>query len=85
MNDAIQNSRHSNSIYRPDRLIGSGRAISDGVHHPPIVNLIVLPDFQGRGLGKLLLNKSVNRLREDPDKTEIVVSRPNYHSERHAR
>jgi len=61
---AIQNSWYSNSIYHSDRLIGFGRVISDGVHHALIVDLIVHPDFQGRGLGRLLLGKLVNKCKE---------------------
>ncbi len=54
---AISQSWRSLSAYYKKRLIGFGRIISDGVHHALIVDLMVLPEFQGCGIGKSILDK----------------------------
>lgn len=51
---------HSHALitaWDQDRLVGLGNAISDGflvVYYP---HLLVLPDYQGMGIGKMLLKK----------------------------
>ena len=37
------------------QLIGFGRAISDGAYQAAIYDLAVLPAYQGKGVGKVLL------------------------------
>jgi ribosomal protein S18 acetylase RimI-like enzyme len=44
-------------VYHADRLIGFGRAISDGVYQAAVYDCAVLPEFQGQGLGKMIMNK----------------------------
>ncbi len=45
------------SAYDEDRLIGTGRVVSDGVLHGLIVDVIVLPEYQGRGIGTLIMRR----------------------------
>ena len=49
-------------IYHAQRLIGFGRAISDGVYQAAIYDCAVLPEFQGKGLGKTIMNNILSRL-----------------------
>jgi len=42
-----------------EQLVGFGRAISDGVYQAAIYDLAVLPAYQGKGVGKLLLQQLV--------------------------
>jgi ribosomal protein S18 acetylase RimI-like enzyme len=58
---AIKNSWFSTSIYDSEILIGFGRVIADGVHHALIVDLIIHPDYQGKGLGSKLLGRLVSK------------------------
>ncbi|MCP4672631.1 MAG: GNAT family N-acetyltransferase [Desulfobacula sp.] len=37
------------------RLIGMGRALSDGEYQAAIYDLVVLPEYQGGGIGKEVL------------------------------
>lgn len=53
--EAISNSWFLVCVYNESNLIGFGRVISDGVLHALIVDLIVSPDFQECGIGKLIL------------------------------
>lgn len=58
---AIGNSWYAVSAYDQDMLVGFGRVISDGVHHALIVDLMVHPDFQERGIGKTILEMLTKR------------------------
>jgi ribosomal protein S18 acetylase RimI-like enzyme len=44
------------SVYDGDKLVGFGRVLSDGKLHALITEMIVLPDYQGRGIGKEILS-----------------------------
>ena len=62
---AIQNSWYSTSIYDSEKLIGFGRVIADGVHHALIVDLIIHPEYQGKGLGSKLLERLVTKCKDN--------------------
>lgn len=47
------------AAYDGEELVGFGRVISDGVLHAFITEMIVLPVWQGRGLGAQLLDRLV--------------------------
>jgi GNAT superfamily N-acetyltransferase len=49
-------------VYHEGRLIGFGRAISDGIYQAAVYDCAVLPDYQGRGIGKLIVEKIRSRL-----------------------
>ena len=54
---ALLNSHSFVTAWDGERLIGLGNALSDGylvVYYP---HLIIHPDYQGKGVGKLILNK----------------------------
>jgi len=52
-------------VYHADRLIGFGRAISDGVYQAAIYDCAVLPEFQGKGIGTTIICELVTRLSAD--------------------
>jgi len=64
LNEAIQTSWYAVSVYHSHNLIGFGRVIADGIHHAFIVDMIIHPEFQGKGLGSKLLNKLVEKCKE---------------------
>jgi GNAT superfamily N-acetyltransferase len=43
-------------ISHAGQLIGFGRAISDGVYQAAVYDCAIIPEFQGKGVGKILLN-----------------------------
>lgn len=43
------------SAYDGERLAGFGRVLSDGKLHALITEMIVLPDYQGQGIGRDIL------------------------------
>ena len=40
------------SLWRGKRLVGFGRASSDGIHRAVLWDIVVAGDLQGRGLGR---------------------------------
>jgi ribosomal protein S18 acetylase RimI-like enzyme len=54
---AFSNSRFKCFIFEDGKLIGVGRALSDGVDCSYLCDIAVHPEFQGRGLGKAIVLK----------------------------
>ncbi len=46
------------------RLVGFGRAISDGAYQAALYDIAVVPQFQGEGFGKLIVEKLLEKLPE---------------------
>lgn len=51
------------AVYRHGRLVGNGRVVSDGVLHALIVDVIVLPECQGTGIGTQIMTRLIERCR----------------------
>jgi ribosomal protein S18 acetylase RimI-like enzyme len=49
-------------IYRSGQLIGFGRAISDGVYQAAVYDVAILPECQGKGLGRTLMTSILSRI-----------------------
>lgn len=49
-------------VYHEDRLIGFGRAISDGIYQAAVYDCAVLPEYQGCGVGRMIMEKILSRL-----------------------
>ena len=45
------------AAYDGHRLIGSGRVVSDGIFHALVVDVIVLPEYQGKGIGTAIMRQ----------------------------
>jgi ribosomal protein S18 acetylase RimI-like enzyme len=58
---AIKNSWYIVSAHEGPDLTGFGRIISDGIHHALIVDLIVHPKFQGRGIGGKIIQMLIEK------------------------
>lgn len=65
LENAIRNSWFSCSIYDSNKLIGFGRVIADGVHHALIVDIIIHPEYQGKGLGSKLLERLIRKCKDN--------------------
>ncbi|MED7788196.1 GNAT family N-acetyltransferase [Francisella sp. 19X1-34] len=53
---AMQNTWFGLHLKDGSKTIGMGRIIGDGGCHFQIVDIAVLPEYQGNGLGKLIMN-----------------------------
>ncbi len=59
---AFKNSYVTVFVYQENRLIGFGRAISDGAYQAAIYDVAVIPDFQKKGLGNTIIENIIDRL-----------------------
>jgi ribosomal protein S18 acetylase RimI-like enzyme len=56
-----------------ERLIGCGRALSDAAFQSAIYDIALLPEYQGQGLGRTLVEKMLQQL---PDSNVILYASP---------
>jgi N-acetylglutamate synthase-like GNAT family acetyltransferase len=64
LEEAIRNSWYLVAAYSENKLVGFGRIISDGIHHALIVDVIVHPEYQGKGIGKEIMNRLIAKCNE---------------------
>ncbi len=61
---ALKNSWYSISVFDKEQLIGFGRIICDGIVHALILDVIIHPDRQGKGIGKEVMDKLVSKCKK---------------------
>jgi ribosomal protein S18 acetylase RimI-like enzyme len=49
-------------VYHAGQLIGFGRAISDGVYQAAVYDVAIIPEFQGKGIGRTIMTHILSRL-----------------------
>ena len=59
---AFEASQTTVFVYESAKLIGFGRALSDGEYQGAIYDVAVLPETQGKGVGKIIIQEIINRL-----------------------
>ncbi|QGU96825.1 GNAT family N-acetyltransferase [Clostridium bovifaecis] len=70
---AFKNSYSVVFVYDDKRLIGTGRALSDGAYQAAVYDIAVEPSYQGKGLGRDI----IDRLYDDIKECNIILySRP---------
>ena len=52
------------AAYDDGKLLGFGRIVSDTVMHAMIYDLIILPEYQGKGIGSQILQKLMERCQQ---------------------
>jgi ribosomal protein S18 acetylase RimI-like enzyme len=50
------------SAWDGEVVVGYGSAISDGEYHSAIYDVVVLPEYQGRGVGRAIMQALLGRL-----------------------
>lgn len=70
---AFENSHTVIFAFDDDKLIGFGRAISDGVYQAAIYDVAVLPEYQGKGIGKIIVD---NIIKHSPGCNVILYASP---------
>ena len=58
------------------QLIGFARAVSDGAFHATLLDIVVHPDFQNRGLGKTIVTNLIKQLRQSGVKDITLFASP---------
>jgi ribosomal protein S18 acetylase RimI-like enzyme len=69
---ALPRSLHAVCLRDGERLVGMGRVVGDGLH-VQVVDIAVHPDFQGRGLSRLVLDSIVGYLATLPRTTVVSL------------
>lgn len=76
---AYQNSSVCCFAYQNAKLIGAGRAISDGVHFATICDIVVLPEFQGQGIGKQITETIIDKLNVEKILLACVIDQEGFY------
>ncbi len=64
LDKVLENSWYIVSAYEGGRLVGTGRMITDGMLHAMIFDMIVYPEYQGKGIGAEILKMLVGKCKE---------------------
>ncbi len=54
---AFEKSSFVRFAYSDNELVGMGRTVDDGVFYAWVVDLAILPDYQGKGIGTIILSE----------------------------
>ena len=73
---AFANSSHVVAAWSGDLLVGLARCVSDDVSIAYLQDILVLPDYQGRGIGKALLTDCLERYSHVRQKVLLTDDRP---------
>ncbi len=61
---ALENTFYSVSIYDDNKIIGYGRIIGDKICFLYIQDIMVLPEYQGKKIGTMIINKLLEKIAE---------------------
>lgn len=61
---ALEQSWYTYAAYDGEKLVGFGRIVCDGIVHAVIFDLIILLEYQRKGLGKVILEKLVDKCKQ---------------------
>jgi ribosomal protein S18 acetylase RimI-like enzyme len=61
---AFANSRYVCFVYHDSKLVGVGRALADGVDSAYLCDIALLPEYQGKGLGKEITQKLLSHVKD---------------------
>ncbi len=64
LNRVLDNSWYIVSAYYNGTMVGTGRMITDGLLHAMIFDMIVAPDYQGKGVGAEILKILVDKCKK---------------------
>ena len=71
---ALENSNFTVCIKDEEKPVGMGRVIGDGALSFFIKDIAVLPDYQNRGIGRIILNEMINYIKSSvPSGCDVCV------------
>jgi GNAT superfamily N-acetyltransferase len=59
---AFQNSFSVVFVFQEETMIGFGRAISDGAYQAAVYDIVVVPGYQGRGIGRMIMETILRKV-----------------------
>jgi N-acetylglutamate synthase-like GNAT family acetyltransferase len=75
--EAMKNSWYILSVYRRDKLIATGRVVSDGIIIGYITGLIVHPDYRNMGIGGNILQKLIAKCNQSYLTIQLLATKDN--------
>ena len=69
----LENSLFSVCLYDAEKLIGLGRIVGDGAIYFYIQDIIVIPECQGKGLGKVIMNELMQYIDDNANNNSFVA------------
>ncbi|MEG9328136.1 GNAT family N-acetyltransferase [Salinimicrobium catena] len=69
---ALENDLFSVCVFNDEKMIGMGRVLGDGAIYFYIQDVIVHPDFHGRGIGKLIMDSIEEYLKKTTNQNSFV-------------
>jgi ribosomal protein S18 acetylase RimI-like enzyme len=51
-------------LYDADKLVGFGRAISDGAYQAAVYDCAVVVEYQGKGIGRMIMENILSKLQD---------------------
>ena len=70
LEQAARNSHTVCSAHTEDKIVGFGRALSDGFYQSAVYDVVIHPDFQGRGLGRAIMTALLEKL---PQNAPVLI------------
>lgn len=59
---AFENSYAVIFVFAEDKLVGFGRALSDGAYQAALYDIAVVPEHQGQGIGRIIVEGLLERI-----------------------
>ncbi len=69
---ALKNDLYSVCVFDNDKLVGIGRVIGDGFIYFYIQDIIVIPEFQKKGIGRLIMESIENYLSKTANNNSFI-------------
>lgn len=71
--NALNNAFHITTVRDNGRAIGMIRVLSDGSYANFITDVMVIPEYQGQGIGKELLRRTVEHMKSTMEPGETII------------
>ncbi|ERG66915.1 GNAT family N-acetyltransferase [Exiguobacterium chiriqhucha] len=68
----LANTLYGVCLYKDDHMVGMGRVVGDGGMVFHLVDIVVDPECQGLGLGKLIVEQLMDWILQEADETAII-------------
>lgn len=72
-NNALNNAFHITTVRDNGKAVGMIRVLSDGSYANFITDVIVIPEYQHRGIGTEMMNRTVNFMKSTLEPGETIV------------
>lgn len=69
---ALENNLYDVVAVADEEVIGMGRLVGDGVMYWYLQEIVVLPEYQGKGIGTAIVNKLLGYIKKHTEKEEFT-------------